>query len=271
MMTNYQNHTTIYLMTQFLYNIIHSGLNHAPDSETIKRVILVNKISIVFFFASITFSIGILAAKLYTLSYFVPLFMLSFISVLIFNRQGKFLSAKFILFSTIAFGTYVYSGILGPSSGIQYTFLSLIAFSFGLFGTNEQKLKFMSCFLCLLCFFLLKITGFSFFYKVNLTPSQLLPVYTTSLINIFIIIWLTMAFFEQFSIHYKHHLKQVLSTYKLSEREGEVMVRVLNGESNKTISDELFIEEGTVKNHLTSIYRKVNVSNRNELMAKLSQ
>ena len=55
-------------------------------------------------------------------------------------------------------------------------------------------------------------------------------------------------------------------TYKLSEREGDVFLLLLNGKSNKDISKNLFIEEGTVKNHLTNIYKKLSIKNRTELM-----
>ena len=94
--------------------------------------------------------------------------------------------------------------------------------------------------------------------------------YVTSLSEIFMILCFIILFYEQFSMHYKSNLQHILNTYHLSEREGEVLVLVLNGKSNKDISCTLYIEEGTVKNHLTSIYRKINVGNRNELMAKLS-
>ena len=59
-------------------------------------------------------------------------------------------------------------------------------------------------------------------------------------------------------------------TYKLSEREDDVFLLLLNGKSNKDISKNLFIEEGTVKNHLTNIYKKLSIKNRTELMAKFT-
>ena len=258
-------------MIPYIRDLVQSGVEHAPDSETIKRVILVNKISLVFFVAAITFMTSVYIANLVHLSLFVLAFMIAFMAPLFLNKKKQFLAAKLTLFLTISFGGYVYSAILGPSSGIQYLFLSLVAFGFGLFSSKEKLFKIFSVVCSIGCFFTLYATQFSFFYKLSLTDAALAPIYFTSLFNIFIIIWLTMSFYEDFTIHYKQHLNQLLSTYKLSEREGEVLVYVLNGDSNKTISASLFIEEGTVKNHLTSIYRKVNVTNRNELMAKLAQ
>ncbi|GGF24527.1 DNA-binding response regulator [Halobacillus andaensis] len=51
----------------------------------------------------------------------------------------------------------------------------------------------------------------------------------------------------------------------LSEREFEVMSLAAMGATNKEISKQLFITENTVKNHLKSVLRKLNIKNRVEL------
>jgi DNA-binding NarL/FixJ family response regulator len=48
----------------------------------------------------------------------------------------------------------------------------------------------------------------------------------------------------------------------LSERELEILRRVAEGASNKDIAGQLFLAEGTVKNHVTSILGKLGVSGR---------
>jgi two-component system NarL family response regulator len=50
--------------------------------------------------------------------------------------------------------------------------------------------------------------------------------------------------------------------YGLTEREMEVLKEVAKGSSNKIIAQNLYISEKTVKNHLTSIFQKINVSDR---------
>ncbi len=50
----------------------------------------------------------------------------------------------------------------------------------------------------------------------------------------------------------------------LTERELEVLRLVANGDSNRTIAEKLFISEKTVKNHLTSIFQKLNVTDRTQ-------
>jgi DNA-binding NarL/FixJ family response regulator len=48
----------------------------------------------------------------------------------------------------------------------------------------------------------------------------------------------------------------------LSQREYDILKLVASGLSNKSIADQLFISEKTVKNHLTQIFRKLEVSDR---------
>jgi DNA-binding NarL/FixJ family response regulator len=50
----------------------------------------------------------------------------------------------------------------------------------------------------------------------------------------------------------------------LSEREREVLRLIARGASNKEIAAALFLAEGTVKNHVTSILTKLDVSDRTQ-------
>jgi DNA-binding CsgD family transcriptional regulator len=57
-----------------------------------------------------------------------------------------------------------------------------------------------------------------------------------------------------------------LEAYKLTRREKEICFCIVNGCSAKRTGEKLFISEGTVKNHTKSIYRKIGISGRMELM-----
>lgn len=48
----------------------------------------------------------------------------------------------------------------------------------------------------------------------------------------------------------------------LTQREKEILTLVAKGNSNSQIAEKLFVREVTVKTHLNSIYRKLNVENR---------
>ncbi|MBK6325772.1 MAG: response regulator transcription factor [Chloroflexi bacterium] len=54
----------------------------------------------------------------------------------------------------------------------------------------------------------------------------------------------------------------------LSEREQEILALVATGASNKEIASELFIAEGTVKNHVTNILGKLGVRDRTQAALK---
>lgn len=55
-----------------------------------------------------------------------------------------------------------------------------------------------------------------------------------------------------------------LSKRRLTKRELDVLKLLASGLSNKEISEELFISEKTVKNHISSIFRKLNVNDRTQ-------
>jgi two-component system response regulator DegU len=52
----------------------------------------------------------------------------------------------------------------------------------------------------------------------------------------------------------------------LTERELEIIDLVANGMNNKEIGDRLFISDKTVKNHKTTLYRKLNARNAIEVI-----
>ena len=55
----------------------------------------------------------------------------------------------------------------------------------------------------------------------------------------------------------------------LSKREIEVMKLLLEGKKRKEIAEELFVTESTIKKHSASIYKKLEVENRKELLEKV--
>ena len=60
-----------------------------------------------------------------------------------------------------------------------------------------------------------------------------------------------------------------MQNYGLSEREAEVCMMVIQGMHNREIADTLFIAESTVKDHMTSIFEKLEVASRSAVISKL--
>ncbi|MBN2545958.1 MAG: FHA domain-containing protein [Spirochaetes bacterium] len=58
-----------------------------------------------------------------------------------------------------------------------------------------------------------------------------------------------------------------ITHFDITKREEEILYYLLEGKSTKKIADTLFISEGTAKNHVLNIFKKVNVHSRFELLA----
>lgn len=55
----------------------------------------------------------------------------------------------------------------------------------------------------------------------------------------------------------------------LTEREYQIVELICNGKSDKAIADELFISINTIKFHKSSIYKKLKVNSRIEVLREL--
>lgn len=63
---------------------------------------------------------------------------------------------------------------------------------------------------------------------------------------------------------------ELAAAYNLSKREQQVCLGLLAGERNSEIGNRLYISRHTVKCHVTSLYRKLGVNSRNEILAIVS-
>jgi len=59
--------------------------------------------------------------------------------------------------------------------------------------------------------------------------------------------------------------------YGLTPRQKNIVDLILTGSSNKEIGEELHITEGTVKTHIYNIFKKVDVTSRNQIISKIMQ
>ncbi len=60
-----------------------------------------------------------------------------------------------------------------------------------------------------------------------------------------------------------------LTKYGITEREREIIRKVVQGKSNADIAGDLFLSTATVKTHLHNIYGKIGVNSRYSLLARL--
>ena len=61
-----------------------------------------------------------------------------------------------------------------------------------------------------------------------------------------------------------------LSDYSITPREAEVLRLLITGLTSAEIADKLFVSQRTVETHIYNVFRKCSVSNRVELVAKIS-
>ena len=66
-------------------------------------------------------------------------------------------------------------------------------------------------------------------------------------------------------------LDQLKTRYGITARELDVIRHMSVGKTNREIADFLNVTERTIETHVTSIYAKLRVSNRIELMRVLSR
>jgi DNA-binding CsgD family transcriptional regulator len=67
----------------------------------------------------------------------------------------------------------------------------------------------------------------------------------------------------------EHGMHSKFADFKVSRREKEIAVLVIQGYSNREIAGQLFISEQTVKDHLHVIFEKLCIKRRTELAAKV--
>ncbi|MFZ2053825.1 MAG: helix-turn-helix transcriptional regulator [Candidatus Aminicenantales bacterium] len=70
---------------------------------------------------------------------------------------------------------------------------------------------------------------------------------------------------------HQHKLELIMGKYAISKREMEILRLMLEGRNNKEIEQQLFISYHTVKNHVSSLYRKLGVKNRYQLLHLLTR
>src|SRR5690554_6386145 len=62
---------------------------------------------------------------------------------------------------------------------------------------------------------------------------------------------------------------QIRKDVNFTEREKQIILLMIEGKTNREISDIIFMSEGTVKNYLTVIYQKIGTNDRTKAVLAL--
>ncbi len=170
------------------------------------------------------------------------------------------------------FGTYIYLYI----PVVIYTLL----------GGNGLVQKILFALACLI--FILAILVEYFHPEIVVQAGRKEFHFLDVLINIFfniLLFALVIYFLKKEYTQEKKRVQHIIGQYKrnnglkgnreskdinlLSIREREVYQLIVKGNSNKEIANALYVSTGTIKNHITSIYKKLKVNNRIEFLNKI--
>ncbi|GAA0743374.1 response regulator transcription factor [Clostridium oceanicum] len=67
------------------------------------------------------------------------------------------------------------------------------------------------------------------------------------------------------NLNYKSNFNDVVSKYKITDREVTIIKEIANGLSNKEISERLYLSEGTIKNNITVVLNKLDLRDRTQI------
>jgi DNA-binding NarL/FixJ family response regulator len=67
------------------------------------------------------------------------------------------------------------------------------------------------------------------------------------------------------------YIDSTASIEQLTEREREILTLVARGASNRQIAENLYLTEGTVKNHMSNILSKLGVRDRTQAALKAKE
>ena len=70
-----------------------------------------------------------------------------------------------------------------------------------------------------------------------------------------------------FDLGFVNRINQSSTELPITNREREVITRIAQGKTNRQISQELILSPSTVRNHISSIFNKLRISNRSQATA----
>ncbi|MRG44151.1 response regulator [Chitinophaga sp. SYP-B3965] len=183
-----------------LKKVINAGAQ-TQDGTKARTVVIVNIMAAIpALFAFVLAPILFIITSQLRLLYCPVIEGLILITVPFFNRSGKYITAKFIMFCTHCAGTLFFGVIMGPAANVELIVIFLIGMSFLLFTDNRQRV-----FSLLAVFSVLTALGIYYGYEF------------TKLIVLIAVVTLNIMVFYFYSEHFKESIDKLMAKTKKLE------------------------------------------------------
>jgi len=265
--------TSIGYLLLFFY--LYANTNIRDGMITLPNFSIKNTIDILYFILGVGMIYYMLSALLsfrnislskgwklaiWTLALFL---LIAFLSRLVLNEENIFFKFLELLLQNLYYFILVAEVIL------------LIAFLFFWKKRDERLNRQISRYFSLfyLSRYLIIFLGIVVLSKYEMPgPVKYIIIFSSPLVaNIMPFIW-ARFFFIRYAEEMQKQLSKTIDIdsicqeYHISNREREVIQLILDGKSNRDIEEALFISYHTVKNHVSNIFRKLNIRSRNDLI-----
>ncbi len=149
---------------------------------------------------------------------------------------------------------------------LTYLFLvRLLVYSKKLQDPNRSKI--------IKAFGIFYVSGYTLFFALTAFPESMRFIsylVLHLLFNLFPFLWIKQYLQKYWSVSPlemdKVNLDEIYDRHGISQREREIAGLLMQGKSNKEIADSLYIAPNTVKNHIHSLFQKLQVRSRFQLM-----
>ena len=242
--------------------------NLAGDSSTTQHPLVIKIIAIFayFFYIALTYTLIQVTQELRDkkMSLRIKLyFIVGTALVMVIYGIGALVSPQNTLLNwLIIVGIFVMTAVLI----LTYLFLiRLLIYSKKLQDPNKSKI--------INAFGIFYVSGYTILFASIAFPESIRffsYLVTHLLFNLFPFLWIKEYLKKYWSasplMMDKVNMDEIYDKHSISQRERDIAGLLLQGKSNKEIADSLYIAPNTVKNHIHSLFQKLQVKSRFQLM-----
>lgn len=259
-----------------LRKLARTGCDLSLSQDDMSRIILTNQIAFFFVLPPLPYIAILVFLKAYFLAFFiVPLICFYLASALWLNHTHCHTLAKFSIICIPAGAALFYGLVFGPNTGMTSLFLSLSVLSAVLFRPQDLWKISAGLGICFLGFMGGQFGTLIVPPLVQLTQSSRIALMIISSVTSFLILFFCLRFYLNLSRRYTELINTaefvkkngtLFSGLKITPRELEIILMLVNGFSNDHISSTLVISASTTKRHVYNIFKKLRINSRFELM-----